>query len=103
MKLVHYLPLALLPLLGLATPTPGWDDHTCLSDADAILLVDVMVSLSVKFDPAYVTQFMTDDFYLQSDSIVSLLLPAMCGKQQAAQVDAPFAIIYYPLLDCTLS
>lgn len=73
MKFIRCISALLLPVSCVASPTPGhgWADHSCLADADAAFLVDVMISLSVKFDPGYVTQFMTEDFALQSDSFVS--------------------------------
>lgn len=73
MKPTAWIPAFLLFASSLSSPAPGhgWGDHNCLSDADATFLVDILVSLSVKFDPAYVTQYLTDDFTLQSDSIVS--------------------------------
>lgn len=75
MKVTAFSPVFLWFASSLSSPAPGygWGDHNCLTDSDAKFLVDILVSLSVKFDPVYVTQFMTDDFTLQSDSFVSLL------------------------------
>lgn len=72
MKLLSFVRFfSLLGGFAFALPSDqNWHDHQfCLSDADAELLVSVIVSLSVRFDPAYVTPFFTDDFILQSDSI----------------------------------
>jgi hypothetical protein len=72
--------LLLLSNFILSTPVPGegnhWDHHDghahrecCLSDSEAAFLVNIMVSFSVKFDPAYAGKFLADDFTVQSDSI----------------------------------
>lgn len=73
MKFLKYVQLLSLSI-GLAVAHPGgsqeWHDQKpCISDADAAVLVDVIVSLSHSFDPAYVTPFFADDFALQSDSL----------------------------------
>ena len=75
MKPTAWIPVFLLFASSLTSPAPGhgWGDHNCLSDADAAFLVGILISLSVKFDPAYVTQYLTDDFTIQFDSIVSPL------------------------------
>ncbi|ETN40449.1 uncharacterized protein HMPREF1541_04726 [Cyphellophora europaea CBS 101466] len=71
MKLTAFAPSLLVLASGLASTSAGhgWGDLDCLTDDDAAFLVDILVSISVKFDPEYVTQFLTDDFVLQSDSI----------------------------------
>jgi hypothetical protein len=78
-----------------ASPLRTWQDDPqqapkqCLSDADAVQLVDIMVSLSVAFTPAHVRGFLTDDFILQSDSINWFLdLPS-----GASTFDDPDALI----------
>lgn len=88
--------LAALPLcaafisrLVLASPDEGaWHgDHgrNCLTDAEAKLLVDVQVSISVSFDPAYVTPFYADDFTVQSDSINFLLGLPVCSAKSPSK------------------
>lgn len=53
---------------------PGRTDHgECLSSSDAAFLVDIMVSVSVSFDPNFVEPYLADDFSVQSDSINFLL------------------------------
>lgn len=44
-----------------------------MTDADAKFLVNLDVSISKKFDPAYVTKYLTDDFSIWSDSISFLV------------------------------
>lgn len=55
-----------------------WENLNCLSDADAKFLVDIIVSVSVKFDINYVTPYFSDDFIVQSDSINFLIGQSVC-------------------------
>lgn len=53
---------------------PAWNGPgQCLSASDASFLVNIMVSVSVSFDPAFVTPYFADDLTIQSDSINFLL------------------------------
>jgi len=80
--MLHWSPTTLLLLTSLpfilTAPSPhaeanndwsGSHGGKCLSPSEASFLVDIMVSVSVEFDPNYVAPYFADDFTVQSDSI----------------------------------
>ena len=87
---VPFLSISSAAPAPVAEPRKDWHDWKyghCLSDADAKFLVDILVPITVKFDPSYVTQFLTDDFALYSDSVNFLLgLPV---RRCVARISSP--------------